>query len=288
MKFNGEVIYIVFHQVLFLISGLCTTLGAQWLFYQGAATGDSYLTQLAQYLGMILVGALIPSLLKSKQKQYQALNQEEIDDEALSVEEQLTRNINNIPKFEEGPVSHKSVIKLACMDIVANFCVTVGRSLSILQWIAIFGTTVGLAVSSMDNFSNTGTSSNNPHATVLMFGTLMTLGGTFGYSCVYVYSDYMMSQYNPPPLPARICSYVGMYTSLLSLVWIGVYTMPQFDKLIHIKEGVSTVTVMYMYILVTISNACHSWNYYELIDRTGSVSLLVYICTGMIYLTIRF
>jgi hypothetical protein len=31
-------LYILTHQVFFLLSGLCQTLGAQWLFYQGAAS----------------------------------------------------------------------------------------------------------------------------------------------------------------------------------------------------------------------------------------------------------
>lgn len=95
----------------------------------------------------------------------------------------------------EGHISHRAVIKLAFMDVFANFCVTVGfsiigsgvmygnrqmfvansqqmyqviyssvviwcavltflfmnRKLSILQWIAIFGTSAGLAMSSLDS-----------------------------------------------------------------------------------------------------------------------------------------
>jgi hypothetical protein len=92
---KGETIYIVIHQVSFLITGLCTTLGTQWLFYHGAASklvllflrmylklipqvaGDSYLAQLAQYLGMILVGLIIPMLLKNKKNGYNKVNQEE-------------------------------------------------------------------------------------------------------------------------------------------------------------------------------------------------------------------
>lgn len=35
-----------------------------------SSAGDSYLTQLAQYLGSILVGLLIPTLLKRKADQY--------------------------------------------------------------------------------------------------------------------------------------------------------------------------------------------------------------------------
>lgn len=91
-------------------------------------------------------------------------------------------------------------------------------------------------------------------------------------ACVYVYSDSIMSRQKPPPLPARVCFYSGCYTTVISLVWIGFYTLPRYDDLIHIKPGTSNQAVISMYILVSVSNALHSWNYYELIDRTGSVS----------------
>lgn len=169
------------------------------------------------------------------------------------------------------------------------------RTLSTMQWIAIFGTSTGLAISSMGNFSSSAEvdAQSAAKTTILMFGTLMTLGGTFFYckcvakesyvknwplteqssvACVYVYSDYIMSQQKPPPLPARICFYSGIYTSIISLVWISLYTLPRFDQLIHIKEGTALESVWFMYLLVIVANASHSWNYYELIDRTGSVS----------------
>lgn len=32
-------------------------------------------------------------------------------------------------KYQEGPIQHKSVIRLAVLDVFANFCVTVGFSI---------------------------------------------------------------------------------------------------------------------------------------------------------------
>lgn len=148
---KGETLYIVFHQVMFLLTGLCTTLGTQWLFYHGAASkficffdmsrlntnfqflaGDSYLAQLAQYIGMVLVGLIIPILLKNKQKGYSRLNQ-------ATEEEEFSHDINMVQvdsaqevmkdHYQEGPVPHKSVLKLAILDVFANFCVTVGFSI---------------------------------------------------------------------------------------------------------------------------------------------------------------
>ncbi|KAI8091043.1 uncharacterized protein B0P05DRAFT_528507 [Gilbertella persicaria] len=300
MNLSGEMLYVFFHQVMFLLTGLSTTLGTQWLFYHGAATGDSYLAQLAQYLGMVLVGLLVPILLKNKQKGYNKLAQEEpVDIHMVQINHDETPTKQN---FEEGPIHHKSIMKLAVLDVFANFCVTLGfsivgsgmyqviyssvviwcailtwflmnRTLTKIQWFSIFGTSAGLAISSMGNFDTAQIDeAQTAAAALLMFGTIMTLGGTFFYSCVYVYSDYIMSQQKPPPLAARVCFSTGIYTSCISLVWIVVYTLPRFDQLIHLKQGTSVQSVWFMYILVSVSNACHSWNYYELIDRTGSVA----------------
>lgn len=53
------------------------------------------------------------------------------------------------------------------------------RDLSKLQWLSIFGTSAGLALSSLGNFSTS--SEPSAKASTLMFGTIMTLAGTFGY-----------------------------------------------------------------------------------------------------------
>lgn len=145
-----ETLYIAFHQVMFLLTGLCTTLGTQWLFYHGAASkfiqlfdisrlsacffqaGDSYLAQLAQYIGMVLVGLIIPILLKNKQNGYSKLNQTTEEEEFIHdinmVQVETTPEITK-NQYQEGPVPHKSVMKLALLDVFANFCVTVGFSI---------------------------------------------------------------------------------------------------------------------------------------------------------------
>lgn len=91
-------------------------------------------------------------------------------------------------------------------------------------------------------------------------------------ACVYVYSDCILSKQIPPPLAARVCYTTGLYATAMSILWVGIYTLPQLDTLVNIDPDVSTLSVTAMYALVTIANATHSWNYYELVDRTGNVS----------------
>ncbi|KAI7876998.1 hypothetical protein K492DRAFT_198070 [Lichtheimia hyalospora FSU 10163] len=330
-------LYIVFHQVLFLVTGLITTLGVQWLFYTGAATGDSYLTQLSQYIGMVLVGLLIPVILARQRKAHQytsvSSNADDGEDERQRISMEVlddgqddklqgTDEVASSTSQDiiDGPIKHKSVFKLAVLDVVANFCVTLGfsvigsgmyqviyssvviwcailtyifmgRTLTRLQWIAIFGTSAGLALSSFGNF-DVNDNDEEQGAAKLMLGTIMTMGGTFFYSCVYVYSDCILSKQIPPPLAARVCYTTGLYATAMSILWVGIYTLPQLDSLVNIDPDVSSLSVVAMYALVTVANATHSWNYYELVDRTGNVAtgilqglraILVYILSHMWY-----
>ncbi|CAM0136678.1 hypothetical protein VKS41_003486 [Umbelopsis sp. WA50703] len=200
--------------------------------------------------------------------------------------------------IHEGPVNHRSVFKLACIEVIANFSVsvgfyivgsgmyqviyssvviwcailsylTMGRTLTPLQWMAIVGTSIGLAISAMGNTSPAGDSTSAP---LLVIGMFVTLSGTFMYSCVYVFSDHILSQQVPGPSPIRVCSYVGAYCSVLSIIWISVYTIPKFNELIHINPEVSMQSVYGMYVLLIIASATHAWNYYELIGLTGNVA----------------
>jgi hypothetical protein len=64
---------------------------------------------------------------------------------------------------------------------------------------------------------------------------------------------------------------MGIYTSIFTWIWIAVYTIPQFGDLIHVKEGTTTSSIVFTYLIITAANSLHSWNYYELIDRIGNV-----------------
>ncbi|KAL1931949.1 hypothetical protein VTP01DRAFT_9005 [Rhizomucor pusillus] len=274
--------YIIAHQISFLLTGVGSTLGVQWLFYVGAASGTSFLVQLSLYIGMIMVGLLIPWMLKSRQEAAAHLYQD-------------TEKLREVAV--EGPIRQKSVAKLAVLDILANSTVTIGfsmigsgmyqviyssvvvwcailsymfmgRLLAKMQWFAIFGTSMGLTLCALENMNQPASSSSAS----LTLGTAMTLCGTFFYACAYVYADHLLSQNQPAPLPARLCFYKGLYTTSLTLIWITFYTIPRIDKLIHIDSHVSLQTVLTRYALITASNATHAWNYYELLDNTGNVA----------------
>lgn len=68
---------------------------------------------------------------------------------------------------------------------------------------------------------------------------------------------------------------MGFYTSCFTWLWILFYTLPNFNELIHVDESTtSTGQVVLFYTVVTLANAIHAWNYYELIERTGNASII--------------
>lgn len=56
-----------------------------------------------------------------------------------------------------------------------------GRTMTKLQWVAIFGSSAGLALSSFGNFGLEEDDGDKKHAAVLMLGTILTICGTFFY-----------------------------------------------------------------------------------------------------------
>lgn len=63
------------------------------------------------------------------------------------------------------------------------------------------------------------------------------------------------------------------------------YTLPQFNNIIHIDKQVSTTQVLIVYFIVTVANALHSWSYYELIELTGNVNIFIFFYQSMKIMT---
>ncbi|KAI8362376.1 hypothetical protein B0O80DRAFT_435745 [Mortierella sp. GBAus27b] len=201
---------------------------------------------------------------------------------------------------------HWPVIQVAVMDVVANALVTIGffyvgsgmyqviyssiviwcailtriflaRKLNNVQWLAIVGVTIGLAISAVGTVQDVSPD-DGPVQTWLekSFGALITLGATFLYACVYVLSDKVLSTFKPKPIPEKVCSMVGGYASLLTFVYLCVYTFPKWQTevvdVVHAHHG-SWVSIVLVYPLVTISSMLHSLNYYVLISRINSVAV---------------
>lgn len=113
---------------------------------------------------------------------------------------------------EEGPIPHFSIIKLASLDIISSFALTIGfsiigsgmyqviyssvviwcaiftwffmgRALSQIQWLAIIGTSIGLGISSLDSIRGSPLQTD-------VFATSTNQEGILSVNCVRVILVY--------------------------------------------------------------------------------------------------
>ncbi|KAF9548932.1 hypothetical protein EC957_005284 [Mortierella hygrophila] len=200
---------------------------------------------------------------------------------------------------------HWPVIQVAVMDVIANAMVTVGffyvgsgmyqviyssiviwcailtriflsRKLNNIQWVAIFGVTIGLAISAVGTVQDASPDGPVQSWIEKSFGALVTLGATFLYSCVYVLSDKVLSTTKPTPIPEKVCSMVGGYASLLTFLYLCIHTFPNWKTevmdVIADRQG-STVGILLVYPLLVISSMLHSLNYYVLLSRINNIAV---------------
>ncbi|RUS13106.1 hypothetical protein BC937DRAFT_86346 [Endogone sp. FLAS-F59071] len=181
----------------------------------------------------------------------------------------------------ETPINHRALIMLASLDVVANFLVTVGffyigsgmyqviyssvviwcaifsyffmgRRLTTAQWVAIFGTSAGLTVSTLGS----GFKGGSEAGVYVLAGHILTPSPSY-----------------PVPSPFRLCFWIGFYCLCYSLVWVIGYTLPRRDELFHLREGTSIEEIGWCYAVLAVASLVHAVNYYELIEKTGPVSV---------------
>ncbi|KAF9097459.1 hypothetical protein BGX29_008067 [Mortierella sp. GBA35] len=200
---------------------------------------------------------------------------------------------------------HWPVIQVAVMDVIANAMVTVGffyvgsgmyqviyssiviwcailtriflsRKLNNIQWVAIVGVTIGLAISAVGTVQDASPDGPVQSWIEKSFGALITLGATFLYSCVYVLSDKVLSTFKPTPIPEKVCSMVGGYASLFTFLYLCVHTFPNWKAevmdVVAERQG-SGIGILLVYPLLVISSLLHSLNYYVLLSRINNIAV---------------
>ncbi|KAG0380505.1 hypothetical protein BGX24_007700 [Mortierella sp. AD032] len=192
---------------------------------------------------------------------------------------------NSTTSAEDAKLSarrlHWPVIQVAVMDVIANAMVTVGffyvgSGLNNIQWVAIVGVTIGLAISAVGTVQDASPDGPVQSWIEKSFGALITLAATFLYACVYVLSDKVLSTTKPTPIPEKVCSMVGGYASLLTFIYLCAHTFPNWKPevadVIADRQG-STIGILMVYPLLIISSMLHSLNYYVLLSRINNIAV---------------
>ncbi|CAG8635621.1 92_t:CDS:2, partial [Scutellospora calospora] len=141
---ESSIFVIILYQAMFLFTGFYQTISAQYLYYQGAASGTSLLTNTAQYIGTALVGLLlIPKWWANRkgsrnmeftmvnigqikatevQKEYQLLPSGDAEDTFEDTLENTDSEFSN----QKEVVNYNFIVAASLLDVTANFALTIG------------------------------------------------------------------------------------------------------------------------------------------------------------------
>ncbi|KAI8615476.1 hypothetical protein BC830DRAFT_1168571 [Chytriomyces sp. MP71] len=268
--------------MLFLATGIISTLGAQWLKYRGAANSLSFVTSLMQFAGMVLVAALPPPETSREMKPIEA--------SAYSGGWIITTIINHLNRF--GPANVQGAALISIFEVGGNLILVAGmflvgsgvymviyssivvftalfsrillpgRKLSGLQWLAVFAICFGLSLTALGTKS--GHSSEIQDKPVL-FGVLVCIFGTAVLSLVYVATDHILAGGTSTPYSQSI--YVGLFSTFFTLVVMLVVSIPTLLTLPLLDWD-----VILAHIILLLSSLGHSVAYFELVESTGGVA----------------
>jgi len=272
-RFPNLISYTQFHQILFVLTGVFSTCGNQFVYYQGAADKGTLFPVLAIYIGMVPVS-------------YITLREE-------------GNNIENSQGggFNKKKIYYKNAFIISLFDFIANvFCIIglvyagsgiyqviysavtvfsallrrifLKYSLSKQQWIAIFIATFGISMSTIGQ-------SSTPEAFNVMIGILFTLLGTLFMSLVYVLNEYFMTRALNPPSPRELCSTIGSFGTLFCMTYIILYPLRNFDEMVVknvVAHNGNIIVILSCYFLLVLSSFLHSWSFYYLMRSEGAVS----------------
>ncbi|KAJ3004276.1 UNVERIFIED_CONTAM: hypothetical protein HDU68_005199 [Siphonaria sp. JEL0065] len=266
---------VVLYQLLFLVTGIISTLGAQWMKYRGASNSWSFLTTLCYFLGMFLVVALPPP---------NSLQRQPIQP-AKGVVPQIKAHFDRY-----GPVSVKGTAMISVLEVggqlllVAGMYLTgsglmiviyssivvftavfsrlflPGRRLSTVQWVSVLAICFGLSIAAVGS-----TGHHDKSGEAIFIGIFVCMAATAILSLVYVGTDHLLATEQSTPYSQSI--YVGLFSSLLTLVVMIFISIPTLLTL-----PLLDIDVIFAHLVLILSSLGHSVAYFQLVESTGGVA----------------
>ena len=250
-----------------VVTGIWWGICMQLLYYEGASSPASALPNVDWYVGMMIVD--LPRLWRKRD-----------------------------PRF--GQVKQRHMIPIAIFDLLGTVGTTVGLELagsaifgiilgSITMWTALFtrlimgqrqswtrlfGISVvvcGLAIP-MSEYRVDHDQDGSPE---LLWGVALTFGGTFFYALEYTLCERVYSLYALPLDARQLCFCTGAWGLLVTAVWIGAVTGPNWKSLVSDEvaehEGNGYV-IAALYISHTLNNAVHNLAWFYVCELEGGVT----------------
>ncbi|KAI8822675.1 uncharacterized protein EV422DRAFT_524948 [Fimicolochytrium jonesii] len=293
---------VLWNQILFLATGLLSTLGIQKLHYMGAADGKSMLTVLTTYIGMIAI-ILIPAP-KSEKRRLSVSSVEHPKVLLVAVMDVLGNLVLTIGQFSVGSgvrdesaetrrtwgfergestmhLESRTLTAVSCRAdtqlyqvIYASMVVFTAlfswlflrRSLNLGQVVGVLVITFGLSINALDK-PREEEGEHDPSETQPLLGFLITLTGTCIYSGVYTLNDYMITSSPHPSSPRQQCFWLGTYSTLICFTVMGFMSLPTLRAMPLNDSGVIS-----LYAALCVSSLAHNVTYFQLLESTGAVA----------------
>ncbi|KAJ3054286.1 hypothetical protein HK097_002168 [Rhizophlyctis rosea] len=257
-------------QLVFLVTGLISTLGAQWLHYRGAAESRSMLPVLATYLGMAAV-ALLPSDKHSRSYKPDPNEPKRgyLTIFGVSTLDVLGNVILMVGMFYVGSGLYQVIYSSVIVFTALLSKCFLRRTMSWAQWAAIFAITGGLSLTALERPErNTKRSEDHtPHPETQPIGFILTILGTAIYAIVYILNDHILST-NPTTFPPRkLCVQVGSTSTLLTTL---IMLLVSLDTVLAMP--LTDSSVIFGYVILILSALFHNLTYFELLEGTGAVA----------------
>lgn len=258
--------YILMHAALFLATGICSTICNQMVFYHGASQPKSMLLSFPTYIGMILV-VLLP-LPKSAHKGVHSTSSQTVFGVASA---DVFANVACMVglQFVGSGIFQVLYASVVCFTALLSKAF-LGKTPSRIQWLGIFAIASGLCLTS----HGSAPAHLQTDAGLVLLGIGITLVGCVGYASVYVTVESILSKGNSIE-PQRLCVRVGLFGTLVHLLYMSGYTFPYFDELILkniTAHGGDLNTVAILYLTLVLSAFIHNWNYFFLLRYSGAVT----------------
>jgi len=247
---------ILAQQTIFLVTGLVSTLGAQWLNYNKAADSRSLLTVMCTYLGMCCIH-FMPIKPKHQSTSVPLREKPKHQSTSVPLRDLASSSSTQIASTnQESHVNHMGVAMVAVLDVFGQVVLTVGlfyigsglyqviyssvivfaaiynriflgRSMTIMSWAAIFTITLGLALTSVGgNITHSEEFDDEELARRTSIGFFLTVIGTAIFSGCYTLNDALMTGTERKASPRDQCLYVGIYSTAFCFVLMLCISVP--------------------------------------------------------------
>jgi drug/metabolite transporter (DMT)-like permease len=144
-----------------------------------------------------------------------------------------------------------------------------GKRMTLIKAVGIALVVGGLILPSIDDNGDAET----PNAKLVWWGIIITTAATLFYACEYVWSERAFGMHKIDG--TQLCFWSGVWGLIITMLWIVVYTIPNWDTLVtqeieKVNGRVWLISVIYF--LHILNNAMHNWAWFTVCELEGGTS----------------